>query len=104
MVQARTHDVGHSGRTVAEPSPHRTRIRVLRIIARMNVGGPAQHVALLSGRLDPQRYDTLLVSGSIGPGEASMERLAALHGAQLHVVPALRPEIRPAADVVALTR
>jgi glycosyltransferase involved in cell wall biosynthesis len=75
---------------------------VLRIIARMNVGGPAQHVSLLSGRLDPARFETLLVSGSLGAGEASMEELAALHGAHLHVVPALGPEVRPAADVAAL--
>lgn len=75
---------------------------MLRIIARMNVGGPAQHVSLLSGRLAPERFETLLVTGSIGPGEASMQELAADHGARPHVVPALGPEIRPAADLVAL--
>ena len=28
------------------------RVRVLRVIARMNMGGPAYHVSLLSGKLD----------------------------------------------------
>lgn len=32
------------------------RVRVLRVIARLNMGGPAHHVSLLSGRLDPARY------------------------------------------------
>ncbi len=36
----------------------------------MNVGGPAHHVSILSGRLDPARYETLLVAGGVGPGEA----------------------------------
>ncbi len=45
--------------------------RVLRVIARMNVGGPAHHVSLLGGRLDRDRFDTLLVHGSVGAGEAS---------------------------------
>ena len=50
--------------------------RVLRVIARMNVGGPAYHVSLLSGRLDRDRYETLLAHGHIGPGEASFAELA----------------------------
>ena len=50
------------------------RIRVMRVIARMNVGGPAKHVALLSAGLDPARYETLLVHGQVGPGEKEVYR------------------------------
>ena len=78
------------------------RIRVLRVIARMNIGGPAHHVALLSGALDPERYETLLVCGRVGSGEASFEALAEEYGARLHRLPALSPEISPRADVKAL--
>jgi hypothetical protein len=41
------------------------RVRILRVIARMNNGGPACHVSLLSGKLDSDHYETLLVSGDV---------------------------------------
>jgi glycosyltransferase involved in cell wall biosynthesis len=78
------------------------RIRVLRIIARLNMGGPAHHVALLSGMLDPKRYDTLLLHGEVGPGEASLVEVARRREARLEIVPGLGPELRPTADVRAL--
>ena len=77
-------------------------IRVLRVIARMNAGGPAYHVSLLSGRLDPGTYSTLLVAGEVGPGEASMEALADRYGARLVKVNSLGPSLSPIADVRAL--
>jgi glycosyltransferase involved in cell wall biosynthesis len=78
------------------------RIRVLRIIARMNLGGPAYHVSLLSALLDPSRYHTLLVAGGIGQGEASADEVARHYGADLVSVAAMRPELRPKADLAAL--
>jgi glycosyltransferase involved in cell wall biosynthesis len=77
-------------------------IRVLRVIARMNIGGPAHHVSMLSGRLDPDRFETLLVHGRVAPGEGSFEFLAAQEGCNVHVVPSLGPEIRLLADLKAL--
>jgi glycosyltransferase involved in cell wall biosynthesis len=74
------------------------RIRVLRVIARMNIGGPAYHVSLLSGRLDPARYETLLVAGRTGRGEGSFEDLAREYGARLRTLPSLAPEIHPRHD------
>ncbi|MGV2437571.1 MAG UNVERIFIED_CONTAM: hypothetical protein LVT10_23910 [Anaerolineae bacterium] len=47
------------------------RVRVLRVIARLNIGGPAKHVALLTKRLDPTVYDTTLVCGKISPEEGT---------------------------------
>lgn len=77
-------------------------LRVLRVIARMNVGGPAHHVSILSGRLDPERYETLLVHGDIGPGEASFADLARAHGARTTKIHSMGPELRPAPDARAL--
>src|SRR3954471_9807548 len=79
----------------------RRRVRVLRVIARL-VGGPAYHVSLLSGGLDPERYETLLVAGRPGPGEESHEDVAARHGARVLTVPSLGPEVGPVRDVRAL--
>jgi glycosyltransferase involved in cell wall biosynthesis len=52
-------------------------LTVLRIIARLNVGGPARHVILLDRGLAARGYRTLLIHGAVGPGEASLEELAA---------------------------
>lgn len=82
------------------PAPGR--VRVVRIIARLNVGGPALHTTLLTARLDPRRYETRLVAGREAPGEGNY---LALHGTTLPevtILPALGREVRGAADVVAL--
>jgi glycosyltransferase involved in cell wall biosynthesis/O-antigen/teichoic acid export membrane protein len=85
---------------------HRTAVsrpaRVLRVIARMNIGGPAYHVSILSGRLDPERYVTLLAVGQVGPSEASFAQLAQKEGAHVAEVNGLGPELRPLRDLVAL--
>ena len=39
------------------------RITVLRIIDRLNVGGPALHATLTARGLDPSRFRTVLVIG-----------------------------------------
>ncbi|MGA8745498.1 MAG: glycosyltransferase [Solirubrobacterales bacterium] len=74
-------------------------IRVLRVIARMNLGGPAHHVALLTRHLDRRRYETLLVSGRTGAGE---EDHTDLDGIALEYLDRLGPEIRPINDLLAL--
>ena len=54
----------------------RRKVRVLRVIARLNLGGPAYHVSVLSSRLDPERYETVLVAGRVGRDEESLADLA----------------------------
>jgi glycosyltransferase involved in cell wall biosynthesis len=78
------------------------RIRVLRVIARLNMGGPAHHVGLLGGMLDRERYETLLLHGDVGPGEASLEDSVRARNVTLAKVPGLGPELRPHNDVRAL--
>jgi glycosyltransferase involved in cell wall biosynthesis len=46
------------------------RVRILRVIARMNVGGPARIVADLMEDLDPDRYEQRLLIGRVGDDEA----------------------------------
>ena len=40
-------------------------IRVLRLIARLNVGGPARHVASLMTGLNPAEFSQTLVAGRV---------------------------------------
>lgn len=47
-----------------------SRIRVLRIIARMNVGGPAVQISGLMRGLDPKLFDQRLITGFCGDDEA----------------------------------
>lgn len=42
----------------------------MRVIARMNIGGPAVQVTALMRGLDPVRFEQRLFAGSVGPGEA----------------------------------
>ena len=68
----------------------------------MNLGGPAYHVSLLSGRMDPARFETLLVSGRVPRGEQSSADLAERYGARHVNVAHLGPELRPLDDLRAL--
>jgi glycosyltransferase involved in cell wall biosynthesis len=80
------------------------RTKILRVITRLNVGGPALHAALLATRLDPDRFETLLVAGAESPTEGSMLDLGRLgEGINLGRVPALGREISLVDDARALT-
>jgi glycosyltransferase involved in cell wall biosynthesis len=74
----------------------------MRVITRLNIGGPAIHVSLLAARLDPTRYETLLVSGVESPGEGNMLELGRLPPIDPMIVPTLGRAISPVDDVRAL--
>jgi glycosyltransferase involved in cell wall biosynthesis len=48
------------------------KVKIVRIITRLNIGGPAIHAILLTKGLDRDRFDTLLVTGSIDKNEGEM--------------------------------
>jgi glycosyltransferase involved in cell wall biosynthesis len=77
-------------------------IRVLRVIARLNVGGPSLHVSYLSSELDKIGYETRLVAGRVGEGEGSMEYEARARGIDPILIPQLQREIEPIADIAAV--
>ncbi len=84
---------------------HPTRpIRVMRIIARLNVGGPALHVVLLTERLAPPNFESLLVCGQVGPHEGDMTYLLEARGITPHVIPQLGRALSPWRDAVTLLK
>ena len=87
---------------MASPPTTPSRLRVLRIIARLNVGGPAIHATLLTERLDPSRYDSLLVAGTEDPAEGSYLDLHGREIPNLVRLPELGREIRGFQDGRAL--
>jgi glycosyltransferase involved in cell wall biosynthesis len=81
---------------------HIGRVRVMRIVSRLNIGGPSIHVVLLNGGLDPARYDSLLVAGTEGAAEGNLKDLVTTRALRLHTVPELGREIALRDDLRAL--
>ena len=77
------------------------RIRVIRAIARLNVGGPAWNAVLLSAGTRA-RYPTLLAIGSTGANEADATALAVRQSVDVVRIPGLGRDIRFLGDLRAL--
>src|SRR5918999_6201306 len=75
-------------------------VRVIHVVTRMNVGGPARHLITLLPLLRERGFETLLVYGAADPAEGELrperERFIRL--------PMLRRAIGPIADLRALSR
>lgn len=78
------------------------RIRVMRIIARLNIGGPSIHVSLLTAGLQDDQFESQLVTGTISNDEGDMSYLADKLGISPKVIPTLQREIAPLKDWYAL--
>ncbi len=79
-------------------------MKVLRVIARLNVGGPALHVSYLTAGLAERGYDTTLVAGTITRGEESMAFVADAHNVHVETLSELHREISPVRDLRAIVR
>lgn len=67
--------------------------RIVRIIARLNVGGPAKHVVWLTTALQDASYHSVLVAGSVPPGEEDMGYFAEEAGVTPIYIPEMSREI-----------
>jgi len=81
-----------------------TKIKVLRIITRLNVGGPSIHAVLLTKGLDPNAFETVLVTGHLGKDEGSMGYLAKEAEIEPLIIPTLGREISFIDDIVSFVR
>jgi glycosyltransferase involved in cell wall biosynthesis len=79
-------------------------VRVLRVIARLNAGGPAHHVGILSSRLSSRGFETLLVHGRTAPGEAALAGFDERYPTRRLELDVLGPAVDPWADARALRR
>jgi glycosyltransferase involved in cell wall biosynthesis len=84
--------------------PEPNRVKVVRVIARLNMGGPALHVAYLTAGLRDRGYDTTLVAGTLARGEDSMAFVADELGVDIVTIPELGREISPLRDLAATVR
>ena len=77
-------------------------IRIMNIIARLNVGGPAVAVTHLTERLCPPDYESILVCGTIEPGEGDMTYYAKERGIEPIIIPELGRSLSPIRDIKTL--
>jgi glycosyltransferase involved in cell wall biosynthesis len=84
--------------------PEREPTKILRVIARLNMGGPALHVAYLTAGLRERGYDTTLVAGTLARGEDSMAFVAEGLHVDVVSIPELGREISPVRDLAATFR
>jgi glycosyltransferase involved in cell wall biosynthesis len=76
-------------------------MKILRIIARLNVGGPAQHVVWLTDRMRRRGHESVLVSGIVPEGEEDMGYFAEQNGVTPVYIRELTRELSPG-DAISL--
>jgi glycosyltransferase involved in cell wall biosynthesis len=70
-------------------------VKVLRIIARLNVGGPARHVVWLTQALQGDGVESKLIAGTVPDGEEDMSYFAAEHGVEPIYIREMSRELSP---------
>jgi glycosyltransferase involved in cell wall biosynthesis len=76
-------------------------VRVLHVTSRLNVGGLARLVLMACERLDPSRFETLLVTGRVAEGEGDILEVEKRDASRVRVIPELGRNPAPAGDLVA---
>jgi glycosyltransferase involved in cell wall biosynthesis len=70
-----------------------SRIRVVRIIDRLNIGGPAKHVTWLTDGLNADEFETTLITGTVPPGEGDMSYFARAAGIEPMLIKEMSREL-----------
>lgn len=70
-------------------------MKIARIIARLNVGGPARHVIWLARELQTDDFETVLLTGTVPEGEEDMGWFADAHGVKPIFIPEMSRELSP---------
>lgn len=92
-----------SNKSRASRARHGKKIKILRVISRMNIGGPSVHAANLLTHMNNDRFRTKLVVGSISPKEGDMSYLINKR-CEIYSIPELQRDIKPCSDLVAFSK
>lgn len=79
-------------------------IRVVHIIARLNVGGAAVVVSLMVSGLRPPEYESRLLCGQIGTAEGDMAYYAESRGVRPIFIPELGRALHPLRDIATMRK
>lgn len=77
------------------------KLKIVRIISRLNIGGPAIHTILLTHHLNDEQFESCLVTGKEDPSEGNMLSLADAKGVQPIQLESLGRRISPLRDLKA---
>lgn len=77
------------------------RVKVLRIITRLNIGGPAIHAVLLTSGFNDERFESQLVTGKLEPQESDMSYYAGKYAVTPLYIENMSREIRLGRDFAA---
>jgi glycosyltransferase involved in cell wall biosynthesis len=77
-------------------------MKIVHVIARLNVGGAALHVLQLADEQRRRGHDVLVVAGTLAEGEESMEYIADELDVDVLKLPALQRPLSPTADAAAI--
>ena len=80
----------------------KNRIKILRVISRLNIGGPSIHVHLLTNNLNHKQFITKLVTGKISPFEGDMSYLIKDNEKLPIIIPQLQREVNIVNDLTSL--
>lgn len=70
-------------------------MKIVRIIARLNVGGPARHVVWLTKAFSTDGSESVLVAGTVPAGEEDMGYFAEINGVSPVFIPEMSRELSP---------
>jgi glycosyltransferase involved in cell wall biosynthesis len=79
-------------------------MKIVRIIARLNVGGPAKHVVFLTHEFRKRGFESLLVTGPVPETEGNMEYYASKWNVPFIQIQELIRPIAPMKDLVAFCK
>ena len=82
----------------------KNKIRVLRVISRMNIGGPSIHVKNLIENIDANKFESKLITGTISPSEGDMGYIANFKKDTKIYIPELQREINLKKDFIAFVK
>jgi glycosyltransferase involved in cell wall biosynthesis len=76
-------------------------MKIFRLIARLNVGGPARHVVWLTKFLQNEEFQSILATGTVPEGEEDMSYFATQNGVEPLFIPEMSRELSPK-DIISL--
>ncbi|HOC93769.1 MAG TPA: glycosyltransferase family 4 protein [bacterium] len=81
---------------------NREKIKILRIIARLNVGGPAIQAISLNRELNNNEFESTLVYGTVSEGEEDITKFPGMQVERGILLPGLGRELHPLKDISTL--
>jgi glycosyltransferase involved in cell wall biosynthesis len=76
-------------------------MKIFRLIARLNVGGPARHVVWLTKFLQNEEFNSVLATGTVPEGEEDMSYFATQNSVEPLFIPEMSRELSPK-DIISL--